>query len=107
VFLISTGVPDTQAFTQPVAALTTFKAFPYCKKLVALKKYSNVLASGFPKTLTYSSSLEIKVTSSIGPLSLTITVPPIEVDTAGTTLVRSFSVTRTPGETKKAILFSP
>ncbi len=31
----------------------------------------------------------------------------ILVDTAGTTLVRSFSVTRTPGETKKAILFSP
>ena len=33
--------------------------------------------------------------------------PPIDDDTAGTTLVRSFSVTRTPGETKKAILFSP
>ena len=54
---------------------------------------------GLPKVSTNSFSDETVVISSIGPFSAVITIPPLVVETAGITFVRSFSVTRTPGDT--------
>jgi len=54
---------------------------------------------GFPKIETSSSSDAMAVIWSHGPFSAAITIPAIEVATAGTTFVKSFSVTCTPGET--------
>ena len=45
-----------------------------------------------------------KVTSSTGPHWKAPTKPPAVVDIAGTSRVKSFSVTKTPGESWKAIL---
>ena len=79
--------------------LTTFRLFPYPKKFAAQKNSSKLDEFGLPKVSTNSVSDEIVVTSSIGPFSAVITIPPAVVETAGITLVRSFSVTRTPGDT--------
>jgi|SRR6056300_1908370 len=80
-------------------ARTTLKALEYCKKFAAVKKYSKLFESGLPKTSTSSCSLEIATTSSKGPLRNSPAIAPIEVDTAGIILVKSFSCTRTPGDT--------
>ena len=48
---------------------------------------------------TNSSSEAIAVIVSVGPFCVAITIPAIDVATAGTTFVKSFSVTCTPGET--------
>ncbi len=93
------AVPDTQAFTMPVTGLTTFRLFPYPKKLAAVNHCSKLEAFGFPNVSTNCFSDEIEVISPIGPFSATNTIPPLDVDTAGTTLVKSFSVTETPGDT--------
>ena len=83
----------------PVIGLTTFRLFPYPKKFAAQKNSSKLDEFGFPNVLTNSDSDEIVVISSIGPFSAVNTIAPADVETAGITLVRSFSVTRTPGDT--------
>ena len=82
-----------------MVARTTLKALLYCKKLAAVKKYSNVLESGFPNVSTNSCSLEIETISSTGPLPNEPATAPILVDHAGIILVKSLSCTRTPGDT--------
>ena len=98
-FFIKTAVPDTAAFTMPVIGLTTFRLFPYPKKFAAVNHSSKLSAVGFPNVSNNSFSDETVVISSIGPFSAVITIPPLVVDTAGITFVKSFSVTRTPGDT--------
>jgi len=83
----------------PVIGRTTFRLFPYPKKLAAVNHSSKLSAVGFPKLSTNSFSDEIVVISSTGPFSAVITIPPLVVLTAGITLVKSFSVTETPGDT--------
>ena len=60
-----------------------------------MKNPSNVVELGFPKVDTSSCSLDILVTSSKGPCVDCIATAPIEVETAGIILVRSFSVSYT------------
>ena len=55
------AVPDTQAFTTPVIGLTTFRLFPYPKKLAAQKNSSKLDEFGFPNMSTNSVSEEIVV----------------------------------------------
>ena len=52
-----------------LVARTTLNALEYCKKLAALKKYSNCwfVESGLPNVSTSSCSLEIDIISSTGP----------------------------------------
>ena len=58
------AVPDTQAFTIPVIGLTTFRLFPYPKKLAAENHSSKLFEFGFPNISTNSFSLPIVVISS-------------------------------------------
>ena len=91
------SIVDT-AFTKPVIGLTIFRLF-YTKKLAAQKNSSKLFAFGLPNISTNSFSDEIVVISSIELFLFTLLIPPLEVDTAGITFVRSFSVTRTPFDT--------
>ena len=92
--------PDALALVNDVlVARTTLNALEYCKKLAALKKCSKLLESGFPNVSTNSCSLEIATISSTGPFANCPAIAPIDVDTAGIILLKSFSCTRTPGYT--------
>ena len=94
------------AFFIPVFSVrTTFRALEYWRKDEAVKYSSKLLAVGFQKTLTKSCSEEISVTSPTGPLVELKAYAPILVDTAGIILVKSFSCTRTPGDTWKPLGF--
>src|SRR6056300_504209 len=91
----------------PVATTrTTCNAFAYERKLVAVKKSSAVFALGFWNVLTRAVSWETKTLLSTGPHRKCPAIAPIDVDTAGTTVVRSISLTLTPGETWNAISYS-
>jgi len=92
--------PLAVAFVNDVwFARTTLNALEYCKKFAALKKCSKFVESGFPKLSTNSCSEDIYIISSTGPLLNSPAKAPIDVDTAGMILVKSFSCTRTPGDT--------
>ena len=90
--------PPLVAFRIALSARTTLSALPYCKKFAAVKNVSKLLPFGLPKTLTSSCSEPIGVISPTGPFSNAPATAPIDVATAGTTLVRSTSLTRTPGD---------
>jgi hypothetical protein len=83
----------------PVSGRTIFRLFPYPKKFDAVNHSSKLEEFGFPNTSTNSCSDEIEVISLTGPLAAVITIAPLVVETAGITFVKSFSVTRTPGDT--------
>ena len=70
--------------------------FEYCRKLATLKKSQSSLSSVCQKLLTNSCSLEILTTSSKDPFLNWPAKAPIDVETAGMILVKSFSCTRTP-----------
>ena len=95
--LIKRPEPPLIAFVIALCALTTLRALPYCKKLDAVKNVSKLLPLGLPNSLTKSSSEDTAVISPTGPFSKAPAIAPIDVDTAGTTLVKSTSLTRTPG----------
>jgi len=100
VFFITNALPLSVAFdTDEFCTRTTLKELEYAKKLAAVKNPSNVVELGFPNLLTNSCSLDILTTSSNGPCVAWNATAPIEVETAGIILVRSFSCTRTPGDT--------
>ena len=106
-FLINIPVPSALAFNRPeFVTRTTFRLLAYCKKLAALKKSSKLLESGLPNVSTKFCSLDIVTISSTGPCLNSPANAPIDVDTAGMTLVKSISCTRTPGDTWNAIGFS-
>ena len=97
---INKPLPLSVAFKSPVPDVrTTLKEFPYCKKLEALKKCSKFVAVGLPNVSTKSFSEEIETISSVGPFVKSPAIAPIDVATAGITFVKSFSCTKTPGET--------
>ena len=81
------------AFNTPDSARTTFNESEYFRKLAAVKKNSKLLSFGLPNTFTNSSSDEIFVTEDTGPFSKGPPIAPIEVATAGTTFVKSTSLT--------------
>ena len=81
------------ALTIADSARTTFKESEYPKKLAAVNHHSKLSALGLPKTFTKSSSDEISVTEETGPFSNGPTIAPMEVATAGTTFVKSTSLT--------------
>jgi hypothetical protein len=89
----------TIAFRLVVPTRTTLRALPYCKNDAAVKKYEAVLVSGVPNTVARSFSELTLVTVSTGPQLKAPAKPPIEVETAGTTFVRSISLTCTPCDT--------
>ena len=68
-------------------------------ELEEVKNVAKLLPLGLPNSLTKSSSEETAVISPTGPFSKAPAIAPILVDTAGTTLVKSTSLTRTPGDT--------
>jgi len=83
------------------------RLFPYPKKFAAVNQDSKLDPFGFPNVSTNSCSEEIVVISPIGPFAAVTTTPPALVETAGTILVKSFSVTRSPSDTSKAIFSYP
>ena len=98
---------DATAFRTPDAGRTTLSEFVYCKKFAAVKKNSKLLSFGFPNTSINSSSELISVIEETGPFSNGPAIAPMDVATAGTTFVKSISLTETPGETKKLIVYAP
>jgi len=48
-----------------------------------------------------------RTTEDTGPFSNAPAIAPIDVATAGTTFVKSISLTWTPGETKNDMIFAP
>jgi hypothetical protein len=70
----------------------------YDRKFAAVKKDLKDSSFGFPKRRTNSFSEETVVGSSTGPHGNTPANAPIELDTAGTIEVKSFSTTATPGD---------
>ena len=79
----------------------------YCKKFAAVKKNSKLSLFGFPNISINSSSELISVIEETGPFSNGPAIAPMDVATAGTTFVKSISLTETPGETKKLIVYAP
>jgi len=82
-----------------LVARTTLKALEYCRKFAAENQSSKFVEFGFPNVSTNSCSLETVTISSKGHFSNCPANAPTLVDTAGITLVRSLSCTRTPGDT--------
>ena len=89
-----------------LTARETFNVFPYFKNPAACKKLLLTVASGLPKICLRSSSELTVISSSTGPHLNVPAKPPIEVDRAGMTFVRSISLTSTPGDTKNPVFFS-
>ena len=106
---MSSPVLPAVAFSMPDSSLTTLSWFVYCKKVAAVNHHSYALSVvlGLPNIFTNCSSEDILVTSETGPYSKGHAIAPIDVAPAGTTLVKSTSLTCTPGETKNAMFLLP
>ena len=80
-----------------LTARTTFNVFVYAKNDAA-ENQPLLLTGGLPNLASNSFS-ELTVTTSLaGPHLNSPAKPPIDAPTAGTTEVKSFSVTCTPGD---------
>ena len=92
---MSSPVLPAVAFSIPDSTLTTLSWFVYCKKFAAVNHHSYALSVvlGLPNIFTNCSSEDIFVTSETGPFSKGHAIAPIDVATAGTTFVKSISLT--------------
>jgi hypothetical protein len=82
-----------------LAARTTYSDEPYAKKLAAVKNVSALLDVGLPNVATRLFSLFMRTLSPTGPQRKTPAIAPVDVATPGTPVVKSISVTFTPGLT--------
>ena len=100
-FLISVApaAADAAFFAVESTARTTHSELPYVRKFAAVKKSEALLALGLLKIFTNLSSVSTRTSSSTGPHLRCAAIAPSVVETAGTTVVRSISLTLTPGET--------
>jgi hypothetical protein len=104
--------PDVLPETTGVAPVTsaareTHRRFVYDRKLAAVKNVSPLKLVGLPNLETSAFSESTRTLSPIGPQRKTPAKAPSVVATEGTTVVRSISDTFTPGDSWKAIYFSP
>jgi hypothetical protein len=104
--------PDVLPETTGVAPVTsaareTHRRFVYDRKFAAVKNVSPLKLVGLPNLETSAFSESIRTLSPIGPQRNTPAKAPSVVATEGTTVVRSISDTFTPGDSWKAIYFSP
>ena len=81
------------AFNTADSARTTLSASPYCKKFAAVNQNSKFELFGLPNVCNSCSSELMAVIELTGPFSKGPAIAPIDVDTAGTTFVRSISLT--------------
>ena len=81
------------------AARTTYSWLPYDRNEDATWKVSKLSSFGLPNVLINSTSEDMFARSFTGPQRNVPAIPPSVVDTAGTTVVKSISLTFTPGLT--------
>jgi hypothetical protein len=92
------GVETAFCATPLSTTRTKFKLFPYDKKFAAVKKYPAVVSLGVPNCSTSLASDSTDVTLLTGPHAKAPENAPAVVATEGTTVLLSYSVTKTPGE---------
>ena len=100
-------LPDAVALLAPFKTREIYSELPYARKFAAVNHSWKLSLSGLRNWAANVSSESINTRLSAGPQLKRPAIAPSVVDTAGITVVRSISVTLTPGYTWKGIVYSP